>query len=1297
MAPVVPAASFGDAREVTLRRNPQFNNSFGVVASGDIMANAMPTITTVHALVIEEDGQEVAEAGEMLLKVDGTVVVGLLHDQVAELFEATTADTITLLLFHAKDVPKSSDVLKLAAHDPNELTQALALAIRKAVQSYTTPITTRAMREGEVDGREYHFVSIKQFEQMVTDEAFFEYSTHPHTGVYYGSPLPKQEDVQEAKHINRHKSLKVAYRARANEATVGNVLAGHDPSGTHSETIASHVASEEMSVSEFLMSVPEDDPTLAEARQHVKLSYYNLTCPYTTREPREGEKDGRDYNFVSLAEFKALLEQGKMLEYGVHANNMYGTAKLDRDDGRPDSPQRTQQPSRTEMLMAAAAKRKDDATVGDLLRLSAKLSDEHGIVADKTVSEFLMSTGPDDPVFGGVRKQVKTWVYDCMIPYTTRPRRETEIEGREYHFVSDKRFQEMMDNDEFLEYGAAGAYDYGTPRVKEKHVHHTAEKPRKSRAKSMQQAMTNREKHIKVGHLLENATDHTAHKALEHNGKAISDHTVSELLGAVDPDHPKLGETRLEIKKAIWSMMVPYTTRSPREGELEGREYHFVSREEFFDMLSQDMFVEHGARNGHFYGTLVPSNDDVEAHKAQKSGGHLRMSLAAALVGSDELPELTIGHFHELVDGGALGVDHTMPVSKFFHHVEEDHPEFGELRQKIKARILDMTVPYTTRAPRMGEIDGVDYTFVTVEAFERMIGEQLFFEFGTVSGDYYGTPRVTVQDLHPEDRTRTRVSRASALKTRIAAAQEGGEITVGHFIDNHNSVAAHPEIANHRDVPLSVFFARASHGHEAHAGTISSIRDAVHNMSTPFTTRPRREGEKNGRDYMFVSEDEFEERKNRGDFLEFGTANGHNYATPKLTAEDAAAPRSRKAEFADHYQTHTSHATVKDTLEPELLAEVDPAMQDKSLAYFLSKTSVHDERYTAVRARIKAAVYASSVPWTTRPPREGEEQDDHYHFCSKEEFDAAVDEDKFLEWGENNGNYYGTVHPEKDHVDQSGGLKKRAPRASAAVAIASSQPRMEELKYQLDAEVLEKMQLQRRLETIKGYLTDADGDLDSEQLLAKIHAAAHDESTPLPSLPFGSPDGVPGAAVETAEGDGADPETVALREQFEAQKVELHTSKAKLQAAADEKTTIQKDLDQHKADLDLMRESMKSLNHALALQQAAPGITPEQLKALVADSGANGASRSSSVSATTARSSSSPAAAAGTSPPSAWGGDGMTSLKAKMLARRWGNKSAASVAEGEDGEDMSPLKKKLMERRKAKMLLKDSTGPDSSA
>jgi hypothetical protein len=57
----------------------------------------------------------------------------------------------------------------------------------------------------------------------------------------------------------------------------------------------------------------------------------------------------------------------------------------------------------------------------------------------------------------------------------------------------------------------------------------------------------------------------------------------------------------------------------------------------------------------------------------------------------------------------------------------------------------------------------------------------------------------------------------------------------------------------------------------------------------------------------------------------------------------------------------------------------------------------------------------------------------------------------------------------------------------------------------------------------------------------------------------------------------------------------------------------------------------------------------------------------------------------------------MTSLKAKMLARRWGNKSAASVAEGEDGEDMSPLKKKLMERRKAKMLLKDSTGPDSSA
>eukprot|EP00035_Acanthoeca_spectabilis_P020987 m.435689 g.435689 ORF g.435689 m.435689 type:complete len:1419 (+) comp17879_c0_seq1:186-4442(+) len=1268
--PAADKASFADAREVTLTRKA--DGGFGVMVVGGIETNAMPSIQPDANTLL---GGQLAAEGELLLKANDRIVVGLLHEKLVEIFHG--ADEITLLVYRADKIPKCSDVIKLASHDSDRLTQQVAGAIRKAAQSFTTPYTTRPRREGEVDGREYHFVSVQKFEEMVAQDAFFEYSAHPQTGAYYGSPLPKVEEVKEAKHLYRHKSLKAAYKARANEATVGHILAGHDPKGVHATAIKDRIGphTEDLSVSEFLVSVPEDDPTLAEARQRVKSAYYNLTCPYTTRPMREGEKNGREYNFVTVAEFKALLQEGRLLEYGVHQNHMYGTAKLGKDDARPDSPRRSE-PSRSETLRQAAANRKDDATVGELLRFSsAALSKEHELVADKPVSEFLMSTDPNDPLYAGVRKQVKTWVYDCMIPYTTRPRRETEIEGREYHFVSDEQFDEMVKSDAFLEYGVHGGYNYGTPRVTEKHVHHSAAKPRHSRSKSMKAALRRRKDHVKVGRVLGKILEDGEYDKLELHGKAVGDLSVTEFLGSVDPDHPELAEPRRELKQAIWSMMVPYTTRPPREGELEGREYHFVSRSQFFDMLSRDMFVEHGARNGHLYGTPVPTAKDIEDHANQRSGGHMRMSLSAALV--DELPELTVGHFHNLVDGGAIGVDHTMPVSKFFHHVEEDHPEFGELRDKIKAQILDMTVPYTTRPIRAGEISGVDYNFVTRDEFEEKINQQYFFEFGTVNGEYYGTPRVTENHLHPEDNTKPRRSRQAALQERIEAARNDGEITLGFFVENHEPVAQHPEMDNHRDVPLSVFFAHAAHGHEQHDDAISHIREVMYDMSTPYTTRPRREGERDGRDYHFITDEEFETRKANGDFLEFGTKNGYQYATPKLKSTDGEQPRSRKVELEAHFREHEEkHATVKEALDPSMLSDVEDRLHDRTIGFFLSKTSVDDPRYAAIRAKIKAAVYAASVPWTTRPPRPHEVQDDHYHFCSKEEFDAAVDEDKFLEWGQNNGHYYGTLYPSKEQVDENGGLRRRRPpRQSTLDAVDTSGADREVMKMQLDRDVNEKLQL---LDTIKGKLANTDEAVSAEELLNQIHALVHDETTPLPPRPVVSPS----------------EDTVALEQKIQAQQTELQDQKDQLQRANEEREKLQKDLDQTKEDMDMLRTTTKQLNTALAMAQAAPGLKPDEVKAIVDASRAVAAQPAPVRPTPVAAAAPDNAVDGGQGAAAPWSSKNMSALKAKMAARRWGNKALANA---ESEEDMSPLKRKLMERRKAKLAAEAAAQQDTEA
>jgi guanylate kinase len=54
-------------------------------------------------------------------------------------------------------------------------------------------------------------------------------------------------------------------------------------------------------------------------------------------------------------------------------------------------------------------------------------------------------------------------------------------------------------------------------------------------------------------------------------------------------------------------LSVSYTTRAPRPGETDGRDYHFVSRERFEIMLAEGEFLEHAEVYGNSYGTSKDS------------------------------------------------------------------------------------------------------------------------------------------------------------------------------------------------------------------------------------------------------------------------------------------------------------------------------------------------------------------------------------------------------------------------------------------------------------------------------------------------------------------------------------------------------------------------------------------------------------------------------------------------------------------------------------------------------------------
>lgn len=60
---------------------------------------------------------------------------------------------------------------------------------------------------------------------------------------------------------------------------------------------------------------------------------------------------------------------------------------------------------------------------------------------------------------------------------------------------------------------------------------------------------------------------------------------------------------------------------------------------------------------------------------------------------------------------------------------------------------LSRCVTCTTRAPRPGEVEGVDYCFLTAEQFRQMVEAGRFLEYAHVHLNYYGTPLASVEKI----------------------------------------------------------------------------------------------------------------------------------------------------------------------------------------------------------------------------------------------------------------------------------------------------------------------------------------------------------------------------------------------------------------------------------------------------------------------------------------------------------------------------------------------------------------------
>ena len=74
-----------------------------------------------------------------------------------------------------------------------------------------------------------------------------------------------------------------------------------------------------------IISGPSGSGKTTICNQLMENSRIRRSISYTTREPREGEKEGIDYHFTKKSEFEKLIDEDKLVEYAEYCGSLYGT------------------------------------------------------------------------------------------------------------------------------------------------------------------------------------------------------------------------------------------------------------------------------------------------------------------------------------------------------------------------------------------------------------------------------------------------------------------------------------------------------------------------------------------------------------------------------------------------------------------------------------------------------------------------------------------------------------------------------------------------------------------------------------------------------------------------------------------------------------------------------------------------------------------------------------------------------------------------------------------------------------
>ena len=159
---------------------------------------------------------------------------------------------------------------------------------------------------------------------------------------------------------------------------------------------------------------------------------------------------------------------------------------------------------------------------------------------------------------------------------------------------------------------------------------------------------------------------------------------------------------------------------------------------------------------------------------------------------------------------------------------------------------------------------------------------------------------------------------------------------------------------------------------------------------------------------------------------------------------------------------------------------------------------------------------AYSVSATTRPPRPGEVDGEHYVFLSREGFERWIEEGKFLEWAPYSGNLYGTLEGKVQEmldvgrsvileIELQGARQVRQKRPDAEMVFVRA-PSLEETRRRLSGRATETAEaMETRLATAVGEVAARD-EFDHEVVNGEWERARRDMIETMENIVAGGKD-----------------------------------------------------------------------------------------------------------------------------------------------------------------------------------------------